>query len=134
MYGGQQAALKGSALAYAVEIANDELDHVRFLRTALGNQSIPCPVIDIGGAFATLGNAAFGSTTDPAFSPYFDYINFYLGAFIFEDVGVTAYLGAAPSLKNKQYLAAALKIHGVEAYHGGILRSALLQVGPFIHI
>lgn len=131
MTGCQQADLKGPALAYAQEIAQDELNHVRFLRINLGNASVPCPAIDIGPAFATLGKAALGSSAPSGFtpfSPYFDVYNFYLGSFIFEDVGVTAYLGAAPLLQNKGVLSAAVRIHAAEAYHSGIIRANLIAV------
>ena len=128
VYGGQAAALKGAPLSYAVELANDEINHLVYLRTALGNLSVPCPPIDIGSAFSVVANAAAGETLAPAFSPYFDYLNFYLGAFIFEDVGVTAYHGAIPALLNKDYVLAAAKLLGTESYHAGILRLAISQV------
>ena len=129
--GCQQAALKGPGLAYAEEIANDELDHVRFLRINIGNTSIACPKMDIGPAFATLGAAAFNTTNQtPAFSPYFDIYNFLLGAFVFEDVGVTAYKGAAPLILNKGILGAAAKILATESYHAGLIRAQLAGVSP----
>lgn len=52
---------------------------------------VPEPAIDIGQAFATAANAAANATLSPPFSPYANDITFLLGAFIFEDVGVTAY-------------------------------------------
>ena len=71
--------------------SQDEINHVRFLRKALGKYAVPQPLIDIGPAFAMAANAAFNTTLSPPFSPYASDIAFYLGAFIFEDVGVTAY-------------------------------------------
>ena len=42
-------------------------------------------------AFAVAANAAFNATLSPAFDAYADDVLFYHAAFIFEDVGVTAY-------------------------------------------
>lgn len=85
--------------------------------------------MDIGPAFAALGAAAYNTTSqNPPFSPYFDIYNFFLGAFIFEDVGVTAYKGAAPLILNKGILTAAAKILATESYHAGLIRTQLAQV------
>ena len=44
-----------------------------------------------GNAFSMAADAALNTTLSPPFSPYTNDLFFLHGAFIFEDVGVTAY-------------------------------------------
>lgn len=119
---------------YAEEIAQDELAHVKFLDSALKDAAIERPKIDISaeGAFSTAATAAFRLAFDDdtfelptPFDPYANGLFFIHGAFIFEDVGVTAYKGAARLITNKDFLEAAAGILAVEAYHSGEIRTLL---------
>ncbi|MGD0798503.1 MAG: ferritin-like domain-containing protein [Acidobacteriaceae bacterium] len=89
------------------EIYFDELNHVRELRSLLGILVEPRPAINL---------AALGSITAS---------NALSIARLFEDVGVTAYAGAAAALSNSN-LTFAAQILGVESFHAGALRLGII--------
>lgn len=123
--------------ALAAELAAEELAHVEFLRAGLSNAGAPVaerPRIDLSTSFVAAAQAAFdlAGITDPPFAaedfnPFAAEPFFLHGAFIFEDVGVTAYKGAAPLLCGTEFLEPAAGILASEAYHAGAIRQKLYE-------
>ena len=109
--------------AYATETAAEEGKHVLFLQKALNTNAVSMPNIDLYNSFNTLATVAgIGAT----FNPFSSDANFLIGAYVFEDVGVSAYHGAAGLIQDKvNILPAAVGIHAVEAYHAGLIRTTI---------
>ncbi|MDB5707070.1 MAG: Dessication-associated protein [Sphingomonas bacterium] len=119
---------------YAKEIAQDLAGHVSFLRTTLGTDGATAqPAIDLGttatGAFSRLAAAATIVATGASFDPYASDENFLLGAFMFEDVIVTAYTGATSTISDKTLLGSLLGILSSHAHHTAVIRSLLYAKG-----
>jgi Ferritin-like domain len=68
----------------AKEIADDEIAHVAFLRAALGDAAVPCPLMDITTAFDLAFQLAANVSEATSFDPYASPLYFLHGAFIFE--------------------------------------------------
>lgn len=97
----------------ATALREDEISHVKYLRSALGSAAVKKPTINL--AALGYGFSSVGSWLELARQ--------------FEDVGVSAYLGAAPLITSKTYLAAAAAIMGTEAQHSGSIRAACINTG-----
>lgn len=112
--GGKMVNFSGSPIAYlASALRSDEQEHVLYLRSALGSGAVKKPAINLDA----LG---FG------FANMSDFLKL---SRIFEDVGVSAYLGAAPLIKSSTYLDAAARILATEAQHSGAIRIEVITWG-----
>ena len=99
--------LGGDAKKLATTIQQNEAEHVDALSEAiksLGGTPVKAPMVDFGGAFAN--ERAFLKTAQT-----------------FEDLGVSAYNGAAPSIRSKEVLGSAGSIVQVEARHAAAIRA-----------
>lgn len=95
----------------ALELAFDERAHVLVLRNALGSAAVAKPTI----------NFTPGGVTSIA--------RFLQVARVLEDVGVSAYGGAAPLIQSRDILAVAARIALAEGEHTGNIRFQLTQRG-----
>ena len=117
---------------YFQRIASDEQTHVQFLLEGLGGSAIPQPQIDLSASFTTLALAAGLIVPGQTFNPFASEIDFIIGAYIFEDVGVTAYGGGANFLQlgvDNPNIAYAASILAIEGYHAGAIRGYLASRG-----
>jgi hypothetical protein len=115
--------------SYAIETAVEEGKHVQLLLGALKTAAVAQPAINLGTSFQTLATAA-GIPNGSTFSPYASDQTFLVGAYVFEDVGVTAYHGAASLLTTPSNLTVAAGILAVEAYHAGLIRTTINDLDP----
>ena len=102
--------------AVVTELASDERTHVTLLQGAiasLGGTAIAKPAINLNAlGFGFVGMNAFLTL-----------------ARIFEDIGVTAYGGAAPLIQSGAILGYAARILATEALHSGNIRAQIARLG-----
>jgi hypothetical protein len=96
----------------AAQIAADERAHVVLLRGALGSSAVAMPNIDLG---------ALGFGFD-------NHADFLRAARILEDIGVTAYSGAASLLRTPEIITVAACLLGAEAEHAGSIRTQIARL------
>jgi len=109
--GGQKVTFATPRIAdIAQQILNDEIAHVKLLRSALGSAAVPEPNINL---------AALGI----GFANENEFLNL---SRALEDTGVSAYSGAATLLSDAN-LQAAAQILATEAYHAGNIRDNVIQ-------
>ena len=116
-------------VAYAQRLAVDEIGHVQFLRAALGSAAIAEPSINLSTSWTTLAVAAGLIAAGQTFNPFADPISFLLGAYVIEDVCVTALAGAARLLTDPNNVEAAAGLLATEGYQAGAIRTLLSDLG-----
>ena len=107
--GNDAGLLSGKEAEYAQSIGADEDAHVAAITDTImkiGGTPVEAPAVDFGKAFAS--RKSFLET-----------------AHVFENLGVSAYLGAAGFIRNKDILQAAAGIFGVEARHAAVIGNML---------
>jgi hypothetical protein len=131
VHGGRRVQFRTPWIAEMfAEITEDETNHVRFIRETIAASplvEISRPEIDLQNSFRALGEQA---GLGPNFDPFADEESYILGAFIFEDVGVTAYAGGSDLIADDASIEAAAGILAIEAYHAGAIRATIAEMGP----
>jgi hypothetical protein len=97
------AGLTGETARFAKVAGAHEAAHVAAIRKVLGSAAVAKPTFDFGAAVQS--QRAFQTT-----------------AVAVEDLGVSAYAGQGPRLKQVPVIQAALAIHSVEARHAAWIR------------
>jgi hypothetical protein len=101
-----KAGLSGATAKFAKVAGGHEAAHVAALKKVLGSAAVKKPAFDFGAAVQSQG--VFQKT-----------------AMAVEDLGVSAYAGQGPRIKQTAVVEAALSIHSVEARHAAWIRDIL---------
>ena len=105
-----KAGLTGETAKFAKVVYGHEAAHVAAIKKVLGSKAVASPAFNFG---ATTGSQKTFQKT----------------ALAVEDLGVSAYAGQGPRLKQTAVIQAALAIHSVEARHAAWMRN-IVGVNP----
>lgn len=112
--------------AYVTQLANDETNHVVFVRNNLGINAVARPTLELFNSFATIArNAGLGS----GFDAYASDANFLLASYVIEETCVTNLRGAVTLVSSKFVLDGITGLLGAESYQAGMIRTALFSMG-----
>ncbi len=106
----QSGITAASERAIFTDLRNHEVIHREFLKSALGTARIADLAVDFGNAYASRQSVIQTAVT-------------------FEDLGVSAYNGAAKYIKRVENLLLAGKIVSVEARHAAVVRDLMDTTG-----
>ncbi|KAM3219158.1 desiccation-related protein PCC13-62 [Capsicum annuum] len=124
--GAQKANLDPLTQAIVREFANQEVGHLRALKSTVG--IFPRPLLDLSAEnFGKLFDEAFGLKLDPPFDPYRDGLSYMLSCYVIPYVGLVGYVGTNPNIngyKTKRLLAGLL---GVESGQDAVIRMYLYE-------
>jgi hypothetical protein len=145
--GGKKGTYTPQVEAFAQELAQTSLAHVRVLRDILGDQAAPIPAINLDTAWQQWANAALNTQLQPAFDPYGAWARlqarietaapdaiimphrlaandlfFSLAVNQLEGLSVTAFRGLSSLVQNSEYASIFSGILGAEAYYDGAIR------------
>lgn len=116
----------GDVEGLAQELAADAVEHVRTLRTLLGDQAPPRPDMDLTQRIAALAAASgYGS----GFDPFADEESFLVAMSLLQDEAVRIYQKDIPQILDRGRLAAVLAILSEDAAHAGAARGLLAANG-----
>ena len=114
--------------AYVTQLANDETNHVAFVRGNLGINAVARPTLELFNSFATIAqNAGLGA----GFDAYASDANFLLAAYVIEETCVTSLRGAVTLVTSPKVLDGITGLLGAESYQAGMIRTALFAMGPY---
>ena len=128
---GLALTLTGNVRAGIQTISTHENAHVNFLKNtlvALGQTPGAKPNFDFSAGGSAAGTGPFSGVN----SPFVNYGIMLAMSQVFEDTGVRAYKGQAPTLVHNAALDPALQIHSVEGRHASHIRKVRFETGAAV--